>query len=336
MNARRTARLVGLLAAAPLLLWLDGWIPTAAPRAPGAAPPPPEISRALTGVAEDLSRRARALADDPEIARSLEGGGIAVRRQALFAGARKAMEGAAAGSWIALADPQGKAHAWWGDAPEQIPETRRPGTLAVRWSTTRFELLHWRVVGSGAFAGIICAGRSLPAEAPDFARALDLEGLSLDWEPASPGLGGPTLLATSQGEALIAGRPSDVPIGTSRLWRRVVLGLLAAIGLVARVRPVRLDRRGPGRPLPDRAVRRRGRRAIARVANSLASRRGRRRAADGARASAAREPDGHRPPGGGRFRSLCRRARGRAPRDRARSGLAVLTDERCRSCLSSP
>ena len=155
-----------------------------------------------------------------------------MRRQALFAGARKAMDGAAAGSWIALADPQGKAHAWWGDAPELIPETRRPGTLAVRWATTRFELLHWRVVGSGAFAGVICAGRSLPAEAPEFARAIGLEGPSLDWEPASPGPGGPTLLATPGGEALVAVRPADLSIGTSRLWRRVVLGLLAALGLL--------------------------------------------------------------------------------------------------------
>ena len=96
------------------------------------------------------------------------------------------MDGAAAGSWIALADPRGIAHAWWGDAPDQIPETQRPGTLAVRWSTTRFELLHWRVVGSGEFAGVICAARSLPAEAPGFARALGLEGLSLDWEPVAP------------------------------------------------------------------------------------------------------------------------------------------------------
>lgn len=228
---RRGARFAGLLAAVPLLVWLDGWIPTAAPRPPGASPAPPEISRALREVAGDLSRRARALADDPEIVRSLEGGGIAVRLQTLFAGARKAMDGAAAGSWIALADPQGNAQAWWGDAPDQIPETRRPGTLAVRWSTTRFELLHWRVVGTGQFAAVICAARSLPADAPGFARALGLEGLSLDWEPVAPASARPTLLSTPQGEALLAGRPADVPIGTSRLWRRVALGLLAGLSL---------------------------------------------------------------------------------------------------------
>lgn len=235
---RRTASIAAVFAALALLVWLDGWIPAAAPSAPRASTPPPEISRALREVVEDLSRRARALAVDPEIARSLEGGGIAVRRQALFAGARKAMEGAASGSWIALADPEGNAHAWWGDAPEQIPEILLPGALAVRWSTTRFELLHWRIVGSGAFAGVICAARSLPVEAPGFARALALEGSSLDWEPVAPARGTPTLLSSPEGAALLAGRPSDVPVGRSRLWRRVVLGVLVALGLWLLLGPV--------------------------------------------------------------------------------------------------
>src|SRR2546430_205774 len=151
------ARLAALLTALPLLLWLDGWLRLPAVGRARASGPPREIQSSLGAVAGDLIERARTLAANPEVARSLEGGGIAVRRQALFSGARKAMDGAAAGTWIVLADSRGNAHAWWGDAPAQIPEIQPSGTLEVRWSAMRLELVHWRVVGSGTFAGVICA-----------------------------------------------------------------------------------------------------------------------------------------------------------------------------------
>src|SRR5437773_8721277 len=129
------ARLAAVLAALPLLLWLDGWLRLpGSERAKPSEPPPRQIQSSLREVADDLIARARALAADPEVARSLEGGGIAVRRQALFSGARRAMDGAAAGTWIVLADSRGDAHAWWGDAPAQMHEIQPSGTLAVRWS----------------------------------------------------------------------------------------------------------------------------------------------------------------------------------------------------------
>ena len=52
--------------------------------------------------------------------RSLQGGGIAVNRLVLFSAARQTMEGASASNWIALADPLGTVHAWWGDAPASL------------------------------------------------------------------------------------------------------------------------------------------------------------------------------------------------------------------------
>src|SRR5438876_4819917 len=119
------------------------------------------------------------------------------------------MDGAAAGTWIVLADSRGDAHAWWGDAPAQMPEIQPSGTLAVRWSAMRLELMHWRTVGSGTFAGVICAARSISVEAPDFGRALGLVGASVDWEPVSPVAGAPVVLASPQGVALVGVRVTD-------------------------------------------------------------------------------------------------------------------------------
>jgi signal transduction histidine kinase len=227
LTVRRRAFWVTVLLAAPLLLWLDGWI-----RVPRSAPsslPPAAVGRALSEVAADLALRAGALAADPEVARSLEGGGIAVRRLALFTATREAMRDAEPGTWIALADRRGEVHAWWGDAPAQVDQARPSGTLGVRWSATRLELLHWRLVGSGPFAGVICAGRSLPVEAPGFGRALGLTGEGLRWEPVAAG--GPPLLTLAGREVLVAARRADVAIVPDVRWRVAALALLFATTL---------------------------------------------------------------------------------------------------------
>ena len=188
------------------------------------------MARALSDVSADLARRAAALAADPEVARSMQGGGIAVRRQALFTAAREAMKDSRPGTWIALADRGGEVHAWWGDAPAQVLEVRPSGTLSVRWSATRMELLHWRVAGSGPFAGLICAGRSLPVEAPGFGRALDLRGEALAWEPVAAGQAS-TLLNMPGGSALVAARRASIAPGTDPRWRIAALVVLLGLAL---------------------------------------------------------------------------------------------------------
>jgi signal transduction histidine kinase len=218
----------------PLLFWLDGWFPLARFVAP-ARQPPPEVGRALAEIAADLARRAESLAANPEVARSLQGGGIAVRRQALFAAARAAMDAAAPGTWITLADPGGNVHAWWGEAPAEVVDVRPTGTLAVRWSATRLQLLRWRAVGGGVPSGIICAARSLPAEAPGFGRSLNVTGEALAWEPVAAESGGSLLLKGPDGATLVAARRAKTP-GARNSWagKLVVAALLGiALGLIA-------------------------------------------------------------------------------------------------------
>lgn len=229
VTMRRRIQLAAVLLAVAPLLWLDGWIGPF--RDTRRATPPEAAVRALREVAADLQRRAATLAAEPEVARSLEGGGIAVRRQALFNAARDAMVGAPPGTWIALADRRGDVHAWWGDAPSQVLEARPSGTLGARWSATRLELVHWRVAGSGPLAGLVCAARSLPVEAPDFGRALGLNEEGLDWEPVAAG-NGPPILTVEGGEVLVAARRAPIPMGQSPAWRAAALGILLALMLV--------------------------------------------------------------------------------------------------------
>jgi signal transduction histidine kinase/HAMP domain-containing protein len=235
---KRRALAAVLLLATPTLAWLDGWFALPDTRA-RAETVPPELPRALAQAAADLAARARSLAENPDVARSLEGGGIAVQRERLFASARDAVAGAPAGTWIALADPQGNALAWWGDAPARLPAVRAQGTLEVRWSATRMELLHWGVAGKSPFAGVVCAGRSLPVEAPEFARALALPPASSDWEPMAPDGKAPPLL-TAQGRGTIVAaratrgvhgvRSADPRNSRGRVAALVLLGA-AALGL---------------------------------------------------------------------------------------------------------
>ena len=236
---RYRALAAALILAAPALAWIDGWITLPAPGRSSA--PPAELRRALGDVAADLAKRARSFAENPEIARSLSGGGIAVERERIFASARQAVAGAPAGTWIALADPRGNAVAWWGDAPARIPGVRPAGTLESRWSTTRMELVRWDVAGEPPFTGVVCAGRSLPVEAPSFGHALGLRGSALEWEPIAPAAGSPALLELPSGGGMLVGaRPGRGAPWTPALERRplpaflVVLG--AALWIVAAVR----------------------------------------------------------------------------------------------------
>ncbi len=227
---KRPALLAALAAAAAALAWLDGWVELPS-RRPARSEPPADLRRAVSAAAEELAARARSLAENPEVARSLEGGGIAVQRERLFASARQAVEGAAPGTWIALADPRGNPQAWWGDAPSRIPQVRAPGTLEVRWSATRMELVHWSLAGKDPYAGVVCAGRALPVQAPDFARALGLSGDASDWEPVAPGGKAPVLLDVSGGAPLLAGRHVGLPERLDTRSRALALALVLALGL---------------------------------------------------------------------------------------------------------
>src|SRR5262249_31158019 len=101
------------------LVLLDGDVRLRPPAA-AAGSAPAALSGAVRAAADDLARRADVLSGKPEVARSLAGGGIAVNRLVLFSAARQTMEGSAPGSWIALTDPAGSVHAWWGDAPASL------------------------------------------------------------------------------------------------------------------------------------------------------------------------------------------------------------------------
>jgi len=227
---KRPSLWAALAAVAAALAWLDGWTGPP-PVSPTGGPPPEDLRRAVERAAEDLAARTKAFALNPEVARSLEGGGIAVQREKLFSGARQALSDAAPGTWITLADPRGNPQAWWGDAPSRIPQVRPPGTLEVRWSATRMELLHWSLAGRESFAGVICAGRSLPVQAPDFARALGISGVSADWEPLAPDGKAPLLLRAGEGAPILAGRVADLPAGPDERIRKLAFALVLAIGL---------------------------------------------------------------------------------------------------------
>jgi signal transduction histidine kinase len=102
----------------------------------------------------------------------------------------------------------------------------------VRWAATRMELLHWSGAGKEPFAGLICAGRSLPVEAPEFARALGLSGAGTDWEPVAPDGKAPILLDAPSGRgALLAGRASQVEPAADRSRRGLWLAVVLALGL---------------------------------------------------------------------------------------------------------
>lgn len=231
---RRALSAAALIAGLAVLFWLDGWYRLPRFAAPSHVPPS-SIERALRDVADDLARRAAVLASNAEVARSLEGGGIAVHRQTLFVAAREAMAGAAPGSWIALADPAGNVLAWWGEAPSRMPGAPKAGALAARWSATQLELSHWRVAGSGAFSGIVCVARLLPVQSPDFGRALGLGEAASMWEPAAAVDGLQVLLTNAGGAPLVGARStgSGMPAGARARGLALAAILLLALPLAA-------------------------------------------------------------------------------------------------------
>ncbi len=202
MIRRLRAPLAAALLATPLLLFSDGRLTLPEPRA-GAAPPP-ALRRAFDAAMADLERRAADFEKQPDVARSLEGGGIAVNRLALFDAAGQALAGAPPASGLALTDPSGIVHAWWGDAPRLVGLFFSARGLAVRWSATRLVVVQRRAVGEGGFSGLVYASRSFPVEAPGFAAALGVSGASVSWQPAASG--GSALLSDVSGGTLVAAR----------------------------------------------------------------------------------------------------------------------------------
>ncbi len=177
---------VAALLALPLLFWLDGWFTPRRPVITGRELPA-AVRRAFEEAVHDLGRRAASFSARREVVRSLEGGGIAVNRAVLFAAAKEALAGAPPGSWLALTDPSGNVHAWWGEAPFPLPRLHSTDGLAIRWSATSLLLVSRARVGEGGFSGLVYTAHSLPVEAPDFARALDLPASAQAWEPCASG-----------------------------------------------------------------------------------------------------------------------------------------------------
>lgn len=264
MIRRLRAPLAAALIATPFLLFLYGQLPLPSVGR-GGPTPPASLRQAFRDAIGDLGRRAAAFQLQPEVARSLEGGGIAVNRLALFNAAGQALAGAPPGAGLALTDPSGTVHAWWGDAPPvELLAFSRDG-LAVRWSATRLTAIQRQRVGDVGFSGLVYASQTFPVDAPDFARALGLSGAAASWRPAASG--GPPLLTDSSGAALVAGRRSGSADPTAP--RNVAFAALLAIAIVlaGRLRdPLRVGialsiaylaleaRFGAARPLPLLAV----------------------------------------------------------------------------------
>ncbi len=219
------AAILGLL----FLLALDGWIPPGRLLLRPAPTPPASLGEAVGRVADDLAGRARALAAKPEVVRSLAGGGIAVNRLVLFSAARQVMEGAAPETWIALTDSAGTVHAWWGDAPASLSGLLSSDGIGASWSATELTLVYRRSIGEGRAAGLVYCARSVPVEAPDFARALGLSGQALAWEPVAQGAA--VLLRDAPGRAVVAAR--SAPTGAeSGFGRRAAFLAVLACSLV--------------------------------------------------------------------------------------------------------
>jgi signal transduction histidine kinase/HAMP domain-containing protein len=235
---RLGAPLVGALLAIPLLLLLEGRISLRS-AARSATTPPAALRRAFTAGVSDLGRRAADFQSQPDVARSLEGGGIAVNRLELFNAAGEALSKAPPGAGLALTDPTGTVHAWWGDPVPVEDLAFSAEGLAVRWAATRVTVVHRRHVGDGGFSGLVYSSQSFPVEAPDFAASLGLSGASESWRPAASG--DATLLADSRGAVLVAARPAATPDSTTARNLAFAALLVLAVLLAGRLRdPLRV------------------------------------------------------------------------------------------------
>ena len=207
MIRRLRAPLAAALVATPLLLFLGGSL--SLPTRPAAAEPPSALRKAFSKAVGELGRRAADFQSQRDVVRSLEGGGIAVNRLALFTAAGHALANAPPGAGLALTDPSGNVHAWWGDAPPLVGLEFSSGGIAVRWSATRLVVVQRKPVGDGGFSGLVYSSRSFPVEAPDFARALGVAGASAAWRPTAQG-GSPLL--TDSRTVLVAARRAPAPV----------------------------------------------------------------------------------------------------------------------------
>jgi signal transduction histidine kinase len=226
------AAAVGALA----LLFADGWL--SIPERNGGATPPKSVADALRGEAAALAERARTFGERADVTRSLQGGGVAINRLTLFSAARQALGDAPAGSWIALADAGGTAHAWWGDAPASLADLQSFDGLGTRWSATTMTLIVRKTLPGHPQTGIVYAARTLPAEAPDFSEELNVGREGYAWTPAAAAEGhGPAVLADSAGHPLVSLR-RDARIDAPRRPRGrglfVMIALLAVVYLVGR------------------------------------------------------------------------------------------------------
>ncbi len=219
-----TAALIAALA----LAYADGWVtwPAVARREPATLAP------AVRAEAAALAARAGALAARSDVARSLQGGGVAINRLTLFTAARQALGDAPAGSWIALADPAGTSLAWWGDAPSSLAGLLDRDGTGVRWSATTLTLLVRRTIPGQPQSGIVYAARTIPVEAPDFARALGLRGRALNWVPVAPLPAEPApTLSSAGGKPLLALRASGTVPSTRPPGARYALLLVGAVAI---------------------------------------------------------------------------------------------------------
>ena len=229
MNRRLRVPLAAALVAAPLLLSLHGRIALPSPSA-GESAPPSGLTAAFSDAVADLARRSSSFQAQPEVVRSLEGGGIAVNRLSLFNAAGQALAGAPPGTGLAMTDPGGTVHAWWGDPPSLDGLVFSANGLAVRWSAARLVVVWRKPIGEGGFSGLVYTSRYFPVEAPDFARSLGLSGRADSWQPAAQG--GAALLTDSSGSVLVAARRRGVPT-SSPLARDVLFWLLLALAAIA-------------------------------------------------------------------------------------------------------
>ncbi|HEY6100015.1 MAG TPA: hypothetical protein VIW03_11325, partial [Anaeromyxobacter sp.] len=214
-------------------------------RTPGSGGGPPgALVETLRREAASLAARAAAFGDRPDVRSSLQGGGVAINRLELFAAARQALGEAPPGSWIALADAAGTAHAWWGDAPSPLSSPRDRDGLGVRWSATTVTLLVRRTIPGHPEDGYVYSARTISAETPDFARALGLSGPAEEWEPVAPGGPGVAAVASGDGTPFLGLRRAEVSRSHAPAGRTAALAVAAVAALLLLGRADRAVRTG--------------------------------------------------------------------------------------------